>query len=236
MNPNYQNQNEYNFNQTAQPVRQNPNNANGAWDFLNQQAPPPKKSFFQQNKKLVLAGAIALIMIVVVGILSVVFPDNSKNQDLVAGATTDVPMTIYDGQYFSMSYASDMQLNLDEPLTEEDGWFVNFSDNPERPSYDISVFVESEAPSYASGVEAINDLFGTNATEAEAVTSAVVLAGIEATKTVLDTTNELGQPAKVVYISTELNEKYISAYGVYPVSNQAISDSFDAMVGTITLQ
>jgi len=205
----------------------------GAWDFLNTPEQPPKKpSFFDQNKKLVIISALAMVLLLVLSVVAIISAPEQNQNNSVNGPTTDVPLTVYSGQLFSMSYASTMTIQTDEATEDPLGWFLNFSDNIENPSYDLSVEVNNQYPSFIDGADAIANLVNVSG-EGDKEVSRVSIGGVETDKTTIKTTNNFGEESVAVYAGTQVGNKYVSIYGKYPKNNLDIANSFDAMAGSI---
>jgi hypothetical protein len=222
-----------------QPPQQSPA-GNGAWDFLytQQPQPPQKKSFFSEYKKLIIVAVSAVIILVGLTVIASLSSssDKSQNQQLKA-ATTTVPMTNYNGQYFTLSYPSSLIINIDETLGEPEGWFLQFADSPENSTYTITVEASTEPSAYADGEQAVNEiLYDDHITPTNVVTSDVVMAGTQAKKTVGEYTSSTGEQRYVIYATVQSGTRYITAKGTYPKSSQNITDSFDAMLGSIQLK
>lgn len=228
---------------TNQPSAQGPSGGNGAWDFLNTPAEPPKKkSLFARNKKLFIIAVSAIVILVVLAVVAATTApqesdDSSTNGEKPTLATTSVPLTKYDGQYFSVDYASSLKINIDEALEDPDGWFLHFAEDPEFFTYDIAVQAGDEQPAYENGTDAIEAFLAEEGyTPTNVITPAVVLAGVDSIKTVGEYTDSSGSERYVVYATAQVGDKYVIVNGTYPKDNTDIVDSFDAMIGSIKLK
>lgn len=237
-NPSYQTK-QYTGMPNSQPVAP----AGGAWDFLNsnQPLPPPQKeSIFKRYKMLIIIAAGSLIFLVLVAILAAASPSKNSESgasgDYIAGPTTSVSTNTYDGQYFSMIYAQALRINIDESVVAPPGWFVQFAEEVEPSPYELSLQIGNEPSIYESGEEAVSELLDPGVEPTNIVTSDITVAGVSAKKTVGEYTGSQGEERYVVYTTAQVGDEYVIVYGTYPKANQEITDSFDAMVGSIRLK
>lgn len=226
------------YHNANQPGQQLPSKDSGAWDFLNTPAAPPKQpSFFQQQKKLIIIAVLMLLMLVGLAVAAAFSSENSSSNDVsLEGPSTSVPLADYDGEAFRFSHAASLKIDMNEKVEESDGWFVLLSDNIENPSYDIAVETSNNPSIYVDGEEAVNELLPVDITAINPVTTDVAFAGVLAKKTVAEYTTPEGLLNNVVYVHAEINGKYLTVSGTYRATNQEITDSFDAMIGSIALK
>ena len=215
-----------------------PNRADNAWDFLSAPEPLKPPSLYQKNKKFIwLVGGLLGFMLILLIIAVIASPGSDTNgpqNGSLEGPTTEVPTTIYEGEQLSMSYASSLNINIDE-AKEDDGWFINFNDNVDAPSYDLSVDVSFEASPYVDGEDAVREMLEEGQEPSNIVTSEVVMAGFTSQKTVAEFSDEVGQ-WYLVYATVEAGDRFLTVSGRYQKQLQEITDSFDAMIGSIRLK
>lgn len=223
------------------PQNQIPNNpqpnSNGAWDFLNTPEPVKPKSFFQRNKKFILIVGISFGILMLAAVLAVATGGGgTKKISNIEGPSTTVPLSSYDKDALSFQHANELNVALDEQNDGEPGWIILFAEEKDSSDYLISVKTSTEAPIYADGVEAVSELLDVDVEPKNVVTTDVVLAGQRAQKTVGEFTGEDGREYYVVYTNTQVGEQYVTASGTYLKEKQNITDSFDAMIGSIKLK
>lgn len=236
-NPSYQTK-QYTGAPNGQPVQ--PSNG-GAWDFLNSgdPQPPKKESIFKRYKMLIIIAGSSIFLLLLVAILAAASSTGSKtanNDDYIAGPTTSVSTNTYDSEYFSMVYAQALKINIDESVVAPPGWFVQFAEEVEPSPYDIKIQIGNEPSIYESGEEAVSELLEPGVEPTNVVSSDITVAGVAAKKTVGEYTGTQGEERYVVYTTAQVGSEYVIVSGTYPKANQEITDSFDAMVGSIKLK
>ncbi len=157
-----------------------------------------------------------------------------QSQSALETPVTEVQMTKYSGQYFSVEHASSLKINIDEALTSSNGWFLHFAEDPEYVAYDLAIQVGDEEPQYDNGSLAVEAFLAEQEyTPDNVTTSAAVVAGVDSLKTVGEYTTTDGQERYVVYATAQVEGEYVIVDGTYPKNNSDIAGSFDKMIASI---
>lgn len=210
----------------------------GNWSPLNDYSndiPPPKKSFLSRYKKLIIITAIALVVLIALTIAGATSSPSDKKNDLT-GPTTNVELSSYDKQKFSMSYANGLNIAIDEAYEEDSSWYLLFAENTENSPYNLAVYVTKDKPFYSSSEEGLYEQQDSGVELSNIVTTDVVLAGSNTQKTVGEITDSDGKQLYSVFTSVNIGDQYVLVTAKYPKDNTQINDSFDAMIGSIKLK
>ncbi len=204
------------------------------WAFLNSPSEPPKQpSLFAKYKKLIL---FMLVPMIIITILAAIYSFTKKDSSLPL-AQTNVATSQYDGQYFSMNYASSLRKDTDEKLEDgSNGWFLSFAEEDyENTKYKIFVKVSDQPPNEEASQESLNQVVDEGIELSNITSSEVSLAGDTATKYVGEYTNDIATK-NVFYVTTHKNGKYLTVSGEYNKDNSDISNSLDAMLDSVKLK
>ena len=228
MNPN-QNQNQYN----NVPSIKQPGDWSPLSNYSNDVPPPQKKSFFSKYKKLIIVSVIAILLLI--GMAVVASLSKSKTAKVAnkvnVHATTNVPLTFVSNDKFSLDYPKSMNI-ISDLSTPDDGWLVVLGQNVAR----IEIALTKNAPYYADSEEGLAEQQALGVEPINVTTTDVVIAGIQTKKSVGEVTGDDGKQLNTVFTSAKVGDKYIVVSGYYPKDNQDINDSFDAMLGSISLK
>ena len=223
-----------------QPQNQNPRpqpSPNGAWDFLNTPEPPQKQSFFKTNRKIIIIVGLVFGLLILLAVIAAASGGGSvKKPSNLEGPTTSVPTTDYNKETLSFKHASVLNVLVDEQNEEGSGWYVLFNEDKDSSDYNILVKTSTSAPIYADGTEAVSELLDVGVEPTNVVSSDVILAGEHAKKTVGEFTGADGREYYVVYSNAKVGSLYVTVSGTYLKDRQDITDSFDAMIGSIKLK
>lgn len=229
MNPN-QNQPESNIPSIKQP---------GNWSPLNDYSndfQPPKPSLFSRYKKLIIVSVIAIIVLVGLAIASAATKPKTETQGFVPGPTTSVQTANYDQVKFSMIYAKDLKIAIDEASGDQNDWLLLFAENSENSPYNLSVYVTDEEPFYQSSEEGLFETQDLGVEPINIVTSDISVAGVKTQKSIGEIQKSDNLNYYVAFTSAKVGEQYVVVSATYPKDNTQIHDSFDAMVGSIKLK
>lgn len=211
----------------------------GNWSPLNDPSydiQPPKQTFFSKYKKLVIISVIALVILVGLTIVAAISPPGGTKGSNLAGPTTNVELTNYDKQKFSMSYAKGLNISIDEAYEEGDSWYLLFAENTENPPYSLAVYVTKDKPFYSSSEEGLYEQQDAGVELSNIVTTDIILAGSKAQKSVGEIIGGDGRQLYSVFTSVNIGDQYVLVTAKYPKDNSQINDSFDATVGSIKLK
>jgi len=215
-----------------------PDAYHGAWDFLNTPDQPPRPpSFFARYKKLIIIASTSLFILVGLSVLSVFMaPPSEESAVTVESSATTVELKDYQGAELSFKYPANLRINLDEAVEEPKGYFVQLAEDSENSTYDIAVqTMEGDSP-YVSGEEAVAELLELGQEAKNPVTTDVEMAGGTTKKTIADYVDSAGIEKYVVYAAIKNGDKTVMATAMYPKDRSEITDSFNALIASISLK
>ncbi len=192
----------------------------------------------KRRKILLITVGILMSLLVLIAIVATYTGNSGRNsveQEYIEGPTTDVALSDQDAPLFSIRYSSELEVLINEELTDEDGWFLGLAESEENSSYNINVRVSTNEPEFIDGEEAVFELTPTEGDPYNVDTSDVVTAGVRTKKTTGEYTQNDANYI-VAYSVAKVGERYVEVTALYPKDNQTITKSFDAMLGSIRLK
>lgn len=217
------------------PSIKQPGNWSPLGNYSNDLPPPQKQSFFSKYKKLIIVSIIAVLLLIgmaIAGSLSKSKTPKVANKVNVH-ATTNVPLTSVSNAKFSLDYPKSLNI-ISDLATPDDGWLVVLGQNNAPPRIEIAL--TKNAPFYVNSEEGLTEQQSLGVEPINVITTDVVIAGIQTKKSVGEVTGDDGKQLNTVFTSAKVGDKYIVVSGYYPKDNQDINDSFDAMLGSISLK
>lgn len=216
----------------------NPQAYSGAWDFLNTPDQPPKQpSFFSRYKKLIIIASVSLFILVGLSALSFVFaPQSEESAVNVESSATTVELKDYQGAELTFKYPANLRINLDEAVEEPKGYFVQLAEDSEISTYDVAVQTMQGDSPYTSGEEAVTELLELGEEAKNPVTTDVEMAGGTTKKTIAEFIDSAGTEKYVVYAAIKNGDRTVMATAMYPRNQTEITDSFNALIASISLK
>lgn len=149
-------------------------------------------------------------------------------------AQTTVELADYDKEVFSMRYPKTLSILTDEALDDQAGWYLSLQQTAESSDYEVSVLLSAVAPEYINGEEAVNELVD-EGDLTNVQTSDVVMAGVRTQRTTAEYTVD-EQQYYIVYAHAQVGDQHIEFTANYDKKRVEITDSMDAVLGSIKLK
>ncbi len=211
----------------------------GNWSPLNDYSNdfhPPKPSLFSKYKKLIIVSSVAILLLIGLAIAGSASKQKTETEGFVPGPTTSVETSNYDQAKFSMIYAKDLQIAIDEASADQNSWFLLFAEDAENSPYNLSIYVTNEVPFYQNSEEGLLESQDLGNVPINIVTSDVTLAGVKTQKSIGEILKSDNLNYYVAFTSAKIGEKYVVVSATYAKDNAQIHNSFDAMIGSIKLK
>lgn len=194
------------------------------------------------RKKILIISGVGLAVLMLIAALATVMTedksgssgslDKSKFGPSVYSASTAEPEMV-DNAAFSLTYPKALQKTDDEVFEDQFGGLVSFIDGNDPSEYEIGVLVTDNESEYLSGEDAVVELVEEEVSNVQ--TGDVTVAGTPGKISSGEFTRNKKKWA-VVYSHTKVGEYYVEFTAIYNQEIEYITDSINALLGSIKLK
>lgn len=207
-----------------------------AWsaaDLMPAQAPEDPRA--KMRKRILLIAGVSLGFLVFIAVIASLSSSGSKTPKgtnvYVPGPETQIEQSNYDSDVLTLKYPKSLSIAADDPLEEEYGRSLQLIGNDAN----VGIYISGNVPEYEDNDEAIIEVAPDGVELVNIKTTSALNAGQRSEKITAEYT-DAEKEYVVFYSKGQVGERYVIASGTYLKESKDITDSLDAMLGSIKLK